>query len=60
MARDVGREGVVAQGVADGARGGRELLRHGGVGGVLAARDLAEEREHPLLERGLVGEGDLG
>ena len=60
MAGDLGREGVVAQRVADGARRGRELLRHGGVRGVLPARHLAEECEHSLLERRLVGEGDFG
>lgn len=36
------------------------MLRHGSIGRVLSARHLAEEREDSLLERGLVGEGNLG
>lgn len=36
------------------------MLCYGGVGGVLAARDLAEECEDSFLEGGLVREGDFG
>lgn len=46
------REGVVAQGVADGARGAAQVGGEGEVGRVVAKGDLAEGQEDAFAEGG--------
>lgn len=50
MAGDLGREDVVAKGVAHGARGGVERAGDAAVGGYAASGDLEEEGVDAFLE----------
>lgn len=50
MTRDLGSKRVVPQRTADGSGGAVEEIGQGEIGGVRAARDLAERQEDPFAE----------
>ncbi|KAG7145008.1 hypothetical protein HYQ46_006241 [Verticillium longisporum] len=60
VARDLGREGVAAQRVADGAGRRAEMCGEDGVGGDLALGHLAQGCPDALLVRGACRGGDAG